>query len=72
METDPMHNPHCEPASPPSFAQVRRLVGLACNFEKAVSILPDGGQKYIQAQQDVAAKHRRAQSNPALLDMRLD
>jgi hypothetical protein len=51
--------------------QVMRLVRLATNFDAEVAKLPNG-QKYIEAQREIAEKRRRAQNNPDLLNMRLD
>jgi hypothetical protein len=54
--------------------QVQRLVRLAKDFNGTIrrELGPERAQVYIDEQREVAEARRRAQTNPDILDMRLD
>jgi hypothetical protein len=55
-----------------SNRQVKRLIKLAKNFDKAVEVLPDDkGKVYKREQKELADTRRRAQMNEGLLRMRV-
>lgn len=71
-------NPQADTPMPPTMnppmskRQVRRLVLLAKNFDRAVESLPDNkGEEYKQEQQEVADARRKAQMSEGLLRMRV-
>ncbi len=61
-----------EPKHIVSNHQVKRLIGLAKNFDEAVEVLPDEkGKRYRREQKELAESRRQAQMSEGLLRMRV-